>query len=101
MVAAIFQGVLLVMCITWKVRQSRLGIDDFGHPLGAASSLPSTIIVPITHDLDEDVLESPAFEATADHGLVSTNDESSPLLGGTKHHHEGISWWTKAIGWRR
>jgi hypothetical protein len=21
------------MCLCWKVRQSRLGIDDFGHPL--------------------------------------------------------------------
>lgn len=34
------QGTLLVMCIFWKVRQQRLGIDDFGHSL--ASPSPST-----------------------------------------------------------
>ncbi|KAH9986283.1 hypothetical protein BJV77DRAFT_1029591 [Russula vinacea] len=33
LVAAIMQGVLLVMCLCWKVRQRRLRIDDFGRPL--------------------------------------------------------------------
>ncbi|KAL1730903.1 hypothetical protein EV714DRAFT_209951, partial [Schizophyllum commune] len=32
-VAGIMQGTLLIMCITWKFRQLRLGIDDFGAPL--------------------------------------------------------------------
>lgn len=26
------QSMLLVMCIAWKRRQRRLGIDDFGNP---------------------------------------------------------------------
>lgn len=30
-VAGIMQGTLLVMCICWKIRQKRLGLDDFGH----------------------------------------------------------------------
>ncbi|KAF5346034.1 hypothetical protein D9757_014277 [Collybiopsis confluens] len=30
-VAGIMQGTLLVMCICWKIRQRRLGIDDFGN----------------------------------------------------------------------
>ena len=32
-VSGIMQAILLVMCIVWKVRQQRLHIDDFGHPL--------------------------------------------------------------------
>jgi hypothetical protein len=30
--AGLMQGILLITCITFKIRQSRLGIDDFGHP---------------------------------------------------------------------
>lgn len=33
LMAAILQGVLLVMCLAWKVRQRKLHIDDFGNPL--------------------------------------------------------------------
>lgn len=32
------QGSLLIMCIFWKVRQHRLGVDDFGNPLPDAPS---------------------------------------------------------------
>ncbi|KAH7101848.1 hypothetical protein BKA62DRAFT_702492 [Auriculariales sp. MPI-PUGE-AT-0066] len=32
-VAGVMQGVLLAMCIVWKARQTRLGIDDFGNPI--------------------------------------------------------------------
>ncbi|KAF5351310.1 hypothetical protein D9758_008067 [Tetrapyrgos nigripes] len=32
-VAGVCQGVLLAMCIAWKVRQGRLGLDDFGRPV--------------------------------------------------------------------
>lgn len=35
-VSGIMQGTLLIMCIFWKIRQSKLGIDDFGHPLELA-----------------------------------------------------------------
>lgn len=27
------QGALLILCVVWKFRQARLGIDDFGHPI--------------------------------------------------------------------
>ncbi|WRT69175.1 uncharacterized protein IL334_006159 [Kwoniella shivajii] len=33
------QGALLVICVLWKRRQKRLGIDDFGHPLNSPPSL--------------------------------------------------------------
>jgi len=32
-VAAVMQGCLLVMCCLWKIRQDKLGIDDFGNPV--------------------------------------------------------------------
>ena len=32
-VSGIMQAMLLIMCFFWKLRQRRLGIDDFGHPL--------------------------------------------------------------------
>lgn len=37
------QGSLLVMCIVWTYRQRRLGIDEFGHPLGGEVSVPRDI----------------------------------------------------------
>jgi hypothetical protein len=33
LVAALLQGCLLIICISWKVRQHKLGIDDFGNPI--------------------------------------------------------------------
>jgi hypothetical protein len=32
-VSGIMQAILLIMCLVWKARQRRLGIDDFGQPL--------------------------------------------------------------------
>jgi hypothetical protein len=34
LVAGVMQASLLVMCIAWKFRQHRLGIDDFGNSVG-------------------------------------------------------------------
>ncbi|QRV84523.1 PQ-loop repeat-containing protein 1 [Ceratobasidium sp. AG-Ba] len=31
--AGFMQGLLLIMCLAWKRRQARLGIDDYGRPL--------------------------------------------------------------------
>ncbi|KAM6501043.1 hypothetical protein JOM56_004057 [Amanita muscaria] len=42
-VAGIMQGSLLVMCLAWKVRQRRLGVDDFGQKSGVVA--PAEAIV--------------------------------------------------------
>lgn len=34
-VAGVMQGMLLGMCLAWKQRQHKLGLDDFGHPVHA------------------------------------------------------------------
>ena len=31
--AGVLQGILLLMCLAYKARQARLGIDDYGNPL--------------------------------------------------------------------
>ncbi|ELU39528.1 hypothetical protein AG1IA_06434 [Rhizoctonia solani AG-1 IA] len=33
--AGIMQGMLLLMCLRWKRRQTKLGIDDYGRPIAA------------------------------------------------------------------
>jgi len=41
-VAGIMQGSLLVMCLAWKVRQKRLGVDDFGQRIATTAATGST-----------------------------------------------------------
>lgn len=36
-VAAMLQGILLILCIVFKIRQHRAGIDDYGQHMGAAA----------------------------------------------------------------
>lgn len=40
LIAAIMQGVLLLLCLAWKRRQHRLGIDDFGVPTTSVHGHP-------------------------------------------------------------
>ncbi|EAU80507.2 hypothetical protein CC1G_11862 [Coprinopsis cinerea okayama7 len=67
-VAAVMQGMLLVMCLFWKRRQARLRIDDFGVPLDAPVSVENPVpALVVTQPSDE-----PAVHAEA--------SEQSPLL---------------------
>ncbi|TFY62799.1 hypothetical protein EVJ58_g3642 [Rhodofomes roseus] len=34
-------GLLLLLCLAWKVRQARLGVDDFGRPLNKPIDTPN------------------------------------------------------------
>ena len=36
-VAALLQGILLVLCVAWKLRQRQEGIDDYGRYIGTAA----------------------------------------------------------------
>ncbi|KII91525.1 hypothetical protein PLICRDRAFT_38295 [Plicaturopsis crispa FD-325 SS-3] len=74
-VAGVMQGSLLIMCIVWKVRQHRLHIDDFGHPL------------PHSEDQDQDVEATSSSAGDTSTGYAVTADEdaneaaeSTPLL---------------------
>ena len=39
-VAAILQGLLLAMCLIWKVKQHKAGMDDFGRPIATDERTP-------------------------------------------------------------
>ncbi|KAF5323000.1 hypothetical protein D9611_009351 [Ephemerocybe angulata] len=72
-VAAVLQGLLLTMCIFWKIRQNRLGIDDFGVPLGQQPPHEVEVVIPV----DSDVLSTPVLAGEVADG---SSDERTPLL---------------------
>ncbi|KAI9511376.1 hypothetical protein F5148DRAFT_1274317 [Russula earlei] len=97
LVAAIMQGILLVMCLCWKVRQRRLHIDDFGHPL-RDSPLPP---LPITSGLGDG--ESVAEDSMEEDVISITPEEAerSPLLNNRKRRKiSRRKWWSKWLGTR-
>lgn len=67
------------MCIIWRFRQKRLGIDDFGVPLGQASNSDLQVEVTIAVEGDD---EAPAGSPVANVG--SASDERTPLLSNTR-----------------
>ena len=99
LVAAVMQGVLLFMCICWKVRQQRLRIDDFGHPL-RNSPLPE---LPSTDRLDDgESVEESMEEEYMEEDIVSISAEEAEqaaLLGRRKKRKiRKRKWWTKWLG---
>ena len=86
-VAGIMQGMLLAMCIIWKLRQSKLRIDDFGNPLDAGYDVVGGITIsgantdaslastPDGSDINEGLL-SPATEPSERTPLLSIPDAS-------------------------
>ncbi|KAF8800113.1 hypothetical protein BYT27DRAFT_7200624 [Phlegmacium glaucopus] len=69
-VAAVLQGCLLVMCCFWKIRQDRLGIDDFGNPLDPLI-YPTIDTDEVQYD-QETVITPPAYES-------ATEGDTSPI----------------------
>jgi len=101
LVAAIMQGILLVMCIGWKVRQRRLRMDDFGHPL-RNSPLPE---LPTTDGLDDGESVAEAVEDDSmEEDIISISPEEAEqasLMGRRKKRKiRGRQWWTKWLGSR-
>lgn len=91
-VTGILQGLLLVLCVLWKVRQQALGIDDWGRPLASSTST-------IKRSRDGGLEPEGGFEA--EDRLIGTHDsrfdpahsERSPLLksirsqSSSSHHY--------------
>ena len=73
-VSGIMQAMLLIMCICWKYRQNRLGIDDFGNPLpvpeGSAPVVrPGSADVPVSAAVEDaielvKIIRDPTFNPT-------------------------------------
>ncbi len=101
LVAAIMQGILLVMCISWKVRQRRLRIDDFGRPL-RNSPLPE---VPSADGADDgESVEGADEDDYMEEDIVSISAEEAErasLMGRRrKRKIRRHRWWTKWLGTR-
>lgn len=94
LVAAVMQGILLVMCLCWKVRQRRLHIDDFGHPL-RDSPLPD---IPV-----DDGESAESGEGSMEEDIVSITAEEAeqmPLVPNRRRKKKGKKWrsWLKWLG---
>jgi len=108
------QCTLLVMCITWKFRQRRLGIDDFGNPLpdhhgyrpSSSPGVYSEEVPGLVISEDDDpaavsralaaALESAVETDVRSHGAneIPSVDEETPLLSAPKDMHDkgGKGW---------
>ncbi|KAG9313688.1 hypothetical protein JVU11DRAFT_6035 [Chiua virens] len=91
-VSAVMQTWLLFVCLGWKIRQRRLGIDDFGRPLGEAEQVSVEGTIPSEEDGVSVVIEDETVEAVT---------EDTPLLtlkpGGIVHRG-GILGWIQNLG---
>ncbi|CCM05384.1 uncharacterized protein FIBRA_07600 [Fibroporia radiculosa] len=102
-VAGAMQGSLLVMCLLWRARQHRLGIDDFGNPLDPSPALgvdsPALVIEGPEQGVPVNTVIEAAREndALADIAAEEAN-EATPLLavkGGNSNSGEGWFSWIK------
>jgi len=94
--AGIMQGCLLVLCLVWKARQRRLGVDDFGKPLPGREHAPVPVPHPRPHtttavntdaDLEVQLYRQPTLgPAVVEHGRgedeLAYSGERTPLLSG-------------------
>jgi hypothetical protein len=94
LVAAIMQGILLAMCLCWKVRQRKLRIDDFGRPLrdSPLPALPAdegeSVVGSDEDSMEEDIISISAEEA-----------EQAPLLTNRRRRRRlRLRWWNKLLG---
>jgi len=93
-VSAVMQACLLFMCFAWKIRQRRLGIDDFGRPLGeaAAESVEGSTGTPC----GEEVGVSVVIEGEVNDEAAR---EDTPLLKpGSVVHRSGVLGWIQGLG---
>lgn len=87
--AGILQGLLLIMCICWLIRQRRLGIDDFGNPIDPLPESPIGVaIVP-----DEGAPVEVAVDDAVDSDVRYDSGEQTPLLS-TKQDERRTGLWT-------
>lgn len=83
-VSAIMQASLLAMCIVWKLRQRRLNIDDFGHPLDGSNDLTDevdTVVGEVSLPVDERRLDSDTEDVGEDVPLLAKPHASGRKSG--------------------
>ncbi|KNZ48122.1 hypothetical protein VP01_5892g1, partial [Puccinia sorghi] len=80
----ILQGVLLILCVCWKIRQQAHGIDDWGRPLARSSVGP-------TKRTGDSLIRSEGEENTPAHSertplLSAPLRPPSPVTSSSTHH---------------
>jgi hypothetical protein len=86
------QGILLAMCLCWKVRQRKLRIDDFGQPLrdSPLPELPDEDGESVEDSMEEDIVSISAEEA-----------EQTPLIANRRRKRSKKlkwRWWNRMLG---
>ncbi|EKM56784.1 uncharacterized protein PHACADRAFT_141718 [Phanerochaete carnosa HHB-10118-sp] len=82
--AGILQGILLVMCLCWTVRQKRLGIDDFGNLISGASTTADRnpqlqdSPIPVTQGPAGDILVQEAVNEAVHSDVRTPSPEPAP-----------------------
>lgn len=100
------QGILLVMCIVFRIRQHKHGLDDFGHPLAGAdvavpsspaSQTPSPVETAVGDAVDSDVRSEHGVDVVS--GERAAVGEETPLLaqpsGGQRKEGGILSWFKR------
>lgn len=91
-VSAVMQACLLLMCFAWKIRQRRLGIDDFGRPLGEVAEVSEGA----TRTPSEADSVSVVIEGEVGNDAVR---EDTPLLKrGSIVRRGGVLGWIQGLG---
>ncbi|KAI0088322.1 hypothetical protein BDY19DRAFT_994229 [Irpex rosettiformis] len=97
--AGILQGILLVMCILWKLRQRELGLDDFGNPLGCPDMQDTP--VPVAQGPIDGERVPEAVSAAVETDIHNVHEEQvtevTPLLKQDEAPSKGKDW----LGWIR
>ena len=88
-VAAVMQGCLLTMCVAWKFRQGRLGIDDFGRPLGEGVDVAGEVITPSEEENGVSVVIQ---------GDEAASEDTPLLKPGGVVHRGGVLGWIQGLG---
>ena len=101
------QGSLLTMCIFWKIRQRKLGIDDFGNAIGEVVAVTSDVeVITAPSNVESDaqgsegevtvtVIDDAEYHA---HNLVG---EETPLLHGHGRRNLEAGSSKGLLGWLR
>ncbi|KAF8553465.1 hypothetical protein OG21DRAFT_1586416 [Imleria badia] len=90
-VSAVMQACLLAMCLAWKIRQRRLGIDDFGRPLREAGQVSIEETTSEEEDRVSVVIEGEVGDEAA--------REDTPLLKpGSVVRRGGVLGWIPGLG---
>jgi len=77
------QGMLLAMCIIWKLRQSKLRVDDFGNSLDAGYDVVGAVTLSGANTETGTSLPSTPAGSDVNEGLLdhsASPSERTPLL---------------------